>query len=311
MEEHLDRIGGRKYRLLLCLDCAVVSSEPRDPVGADWYARLAPARLETARDPLHGPAPERDWRFKQFFSDRLPPGKLLDIGCGGGSFMALAARRGFQPVGFDYDDRVIQQARSSGLDVHCADLEYFVEGRQPGEFDVITLFDVLEHTPEPAWFLEKIKRILKPGGHIALTMPNSQRPIPFQREEHDYPPHHFTRWSPPAMKAFLERNGFEIVRQDATTLHLRYLTDHIFFYRIMPGLLGPARRLFAKDAAGGRKPGPEAGPLSDKVRRQRLVDLARFTFQVLASPLAALWRLRWRARRSECGDCLYTLARLR
>lgn len=311
MEEHLDRIGGKKYRLLLCLDCGVVSSEPRDPVGADWYARLAPARVETSRSTLHGPAPERDWRFRQFFSDRLPPGRLLDVGCGGGGFMALAAGRGFQPVGFDYDDRVVAEARKKGLDVHCADFEYFMAGRQAGEFDVITLFDVLEHTPEPAWFLGKLKRLLKAGGHVALTMPNSQRPIPFEREEHDYPPHHFTRWSPAAMRAFLERNGFEVLRQDAATLQLRYLTDHVFFYRVVPGLLGPARRLLAKDAAPGGGPGPGADPLLEKARRQRLVDLARFSFQILAAPLAALWRLAWRSRQAECGDCLYTLARLR
>ncbi|MBI5241475.1 MAG: class I SAM-dependent methyltransferase [Elusimicrobia bacterium] len=318
VEEHRDRIGGREYRLLLCPDCQVVSSEPRDPVGADWYAKLAPARVETARDPLHGPAPEDDWRFSQFFSDRLPGGRLLDVGCGGGDFMALAARKGYQPVGFDYDGRVVQEARRKGLDAYCTDFEAFVVGRQEGEFDILTLFDVLEHTPEPAWFLQQLKRLLRPGGHIALTMPNSQRPIPFEREEHDYPPHHFTRWSPSAMKAFLERQGFEVVRQDASTLHLRYLTDHLFFYRIMPGLLSLARRLLLKDAGGSGRTFSEAlsatpqgkdGWLSDQARRQRLVDLARFSFQVLAAPLAALQRARHRSRQPDCGDCLYTLAR--
>ena len=315
VEEHLDRIGGEKYRILSCPDCGVVSSEPRLPVGSEWYVKLSPARVETARDPRHGSSPEADWRFREFFSDRLPPGRLLDVGCGGGSFLALAARRGFRPTGFDYDRRMVEEARARGLDAHCAEFEEFLASRQEGEFDVLTLFDVLEHTPEPAWFLRQLKRLLKPGGHLAVTLPNAQRPLPFGREEHDYPPHHFTRWTPAALRSFLEREGFAVVRQNARALHLRYLSDHLFFYRFMPLALALARRILLKGSGDGRTiseayaaVGPGHGLLADKARRQRIVDAARFCFQVLASPATLIQRARYLRRQPESGDCLYTLA---
>lgn len=319
VEDHRDRVGGETYRILSCPDCGVVSSEPRAAVSAEWYAKQAPARVETARDPRHGPAPEADWRFREFFSDRLPPGRLLDVGCGTGGFMELAAGRGFRPTGFDYDRRVVDEAKARSLDAHCADFDEFVAGRQEREFDLLTLFDVLEHTPEPAWFLRRLKPLIKPGGHLAVTLPNAQRPLPFGREEHDYPPHHFTRWTPVALRQFLEREGFAVVRQNARALHLRYLSDHLFFYRFMPGALALARRLLLKGAADGRTiseayaagAASGGGLLADQAGRQRIVDAARFCFQVLAAPATAVQRAWYLRRQPESGDCLYTLARAR
>ena len=322
VEEHFDRIGEQNYRILSCPACDVVSSEPRLLVDAGWYVRQSPLREKTSQDPLHRPEPASDWRFQEFFSDRVPPGRLLDVGCGDGGFMEFAASRGFRTTGFDYDQRMVLQARTRGLDAHCAEFEDFVAGRQEGEFDALTLFDVLEHTPEPAWFLRQLKRLLKPGGHLAVTMPNAQRPIPFEREEHDYPPHHFTRWTPGALARFLEREGFSVQRQNAAVLHLRYLSDHIFFYRLMPGALAVARRLLLRNAGArqGRSisealaadpQGTSGGWLADKARRQRIVDAARFSFQLLAAPLTMVQRAHYRRREPDCGDCLYTLARAR
>ena len=251
IEEHFDRIGGKKYRLLSCTECGVVSSEPREAVGADWYEKAAPIRGKEAHA-----APEHDWRFRQFLTERFPPGagRLLDVGCGDGGFLELAARAGFHPTGFDYDERVVSKAKAKGLDAQATEFEAFCASRKVGEFDYATLFDVLEHTPEPAWFFGEVKRLLKPGGHAALTMPNARRPLPWGREEHDYPPHHFTRWSPESMRGFLERQGFEVLRQEAGTLKLRYLSDHFFFYRVMPGVLRIARGLiFGKKAEASGK----------------------------------------------------------
>lgn len=316
VEEHFDRIGSKAYRLLLCPDCGVVFSEPRQAVGAGWYAACAPLRGRERRQ-----APESDWRFRQFFRDQPPPGRLLDVGCGDGGFLTLAARRGFAVTGFDYDERVAAQARAKGLpDVHAMEFSDFIAGRRPAEFDAATLFDVLEHAPEPAWFLDRVKSLLKPGAYLAVTVPNALRPLPWGREEHDYPPHHFTRWTQRALRGFLERRGFEVVRQEAGILKLSYLSDHFFFYRVMPGLIALAKRvlfggaakegatlseLYDRDAQGS------SGGLGDKMTRQRLVNAARLAFLVLFSPAALLMKGYYRLSRPRCGDHLYALARLR
>ena len=317
VETHFDKIGAETYTLSRCGGCGVVSSEPRRAVGADWYVKASPIRDLERRSP-----PDNDWRFRQFFSDGLPAGRLLDVGCGDGGFLSLARRKGFEAVGFDYDERVVAQARARGLDdVHAMEFSKFCAGRKPGEFDVATMFDVLEHTPEPAWFFGEVKRLLKPGGCVAITLPNALRPIPWGREEHDFPPHHYTRWTPDAMRGFLESQGFDIVRQDAGVLKTRYLADHFFFYRVMPPLLKAVKRIVFRRGGGAdgaplselyaKTGGEKAGALGDKVRRQRLVNAARAAFWIFSAPVWLALRAYYAAREPRSGDCLYTLARRR
>lgn len=305
-----DPVAGGRYALWSCAPCGVVFSEPREPVGADWYEKAAPLRAKE-----HKPAPGSDWRFQRFLKEGLPPGKILDVGCGDGGFLELAQSGGWKGVGFDYETRMIELAKARGVEAHACDFAAFCASRGSGEFDAITLFDVLEHTPEPRELLGRLIPLLKKGGYVALTLPNARRPIPFIREEHDYPPHHFTRWSPEAMRGFLERNGFAVVHQDAGSLKLAYLSDHIYFYVLMPFMLSFAKRvLFGEDdegktvtelyaASGG------TGALADKSLRQSLVDVVKFILRLITIPIAALMWLWYRATSLFPGDCLYTLAR--
>jgi len=312
VESHHDRVGGRDYVLYLCKSCGVTFSEPREAVGPEWYEKAAPLRGKEARG-----LPAGDWRFRQFFADRVPPGRLLDVGCGDGGFLALAKDRGFRVSGFDYDERVAARARARGLeDVRAEELSRFLASRRPGEFDVITLFDALEHVPEPGRLVDDLLRLLVPGGRIAITLPNALRPLLLGREEHDYPPHHFTRWTPRAMRRFLEGKGFVIERQSADHLRLEFLSDHVFFYSLMPRALAAAKKILFRGAAREGASvtqlyaeGRGEGRLADPARRQALVDATRDVFRVLFLPAAWLWRARIRARQPDCGDCLYTLAR--
>lgn len=309
VERHHDKIGGVEYRVLACASCGVVFSEPREAVGPDWYEADKPIRGHEFKSD-----PAADWRFNQFLSEDLAPGRLLDLGCGDGAFLGLAKARGWAVAGFDYDARMIEAAKAAGIADATADtFDHFFAARGAAEFDAITLFDVLEHVPEPGAFLDKVAGLLKPGGHLAVTLPNAKRPLWFTREEHDYPPHHFTRWTPEALRGFLERRGFEVVRQDASALRLSYVADHIFFYGMMRPLLGPLKRLLFGVAAAGKtvsevaKDG-RAGALADPVRRHRLVAAFRALMKLPILPLALLIKLRY-ALRTDAGNDLYTLAR--
>ncbi|MDX6768227.1 MAG: class I SAM-dependent methyltransferase [Elusimicrobiota bacterium] len=315
VEDWRDPVAGGAYSLHECPSCGVVFSEPRVAVGAQWYEKAAPLRAREAKA-----EPAKDWRFVTFLAEPLAPGRLLDVGCGDGAFLALAQTKGWKGLGFDYETRMIERGRGHGVEIVSADFETFCKGRAPGEFDAATLFDVLEHTPEPARLLALLRPLLKEGGRLAITLPNARRPIPFRREQHDYPPHHFTRWSPEAMRAFLEKNGFVVERQDAGHLRVDYLSDHLFFFGLMPFALGAAKAaLFGRRkegtvselyaAAGGAAAAPEPGSLADPALRARLVDWLKLLAKPLTWPAAFVMTAYYRATRELSGDCLYTLAR--
>lgn len=178
-ETHYDRHANTLYRLYCCSNCGVVFSEPRQAVSADWYQQAIP--LETP------PAPDQDARFRLFFQQSLQAGTLLDVGCGEGGFLELARSRGWKAVGFDYDERKVEEVRRRGIEAHASDWLSFCRSRTEGEFDAVTLFDVLEHVPEPRELARESRRLLKAGGHLVITLPNARRPIPFGREEFDFP----------------------------------------------------------------------------------------------------------------------------
>lgn len=103
---------------------------------------------------------------------RLPAGggTLLDVGCGDGSFLALARTCGWDVVGLDPDTAAVANAASQGLTVHEGGIEYFAG--QSNLFDVITLNHVIEHVYEPVKVLEACHALLKPGGQLWLETPN-------------------------------------------------------------------------------------------------------------------------------------------
>jgi 2-polyprenyl-3-methyl-5-hydroxy-6-metoxy-1,4-benzoquinol methylase len=301
VERHRDGATGTQYEMRRCSACGLTFARPRLSVGADWYAAMIPDE-----EPL---PPDRDWRFLEFLRDAPPRARVLDVGCGEGQFLRLARERGLSGVGFDWDERRAARARAAGLETATEDWERFLAARPDAEFDAAVLFDVLEHAPEPSVLVRGLRRLLKPGGLLAITVPNESRPLPFGRENYDYPPHHFTRWTRTAMKAFLEREGFEIVRQDASMRASFYFRDVV----ASKLAIEPAARLLRRlrGAAGppaGAAPGPTAHPARSGARTA-LFALFSGTVKTALWPAAAL-AVRWYgASRPDPGHCLYTLAR--
>ena len=99
-------------------------------------------------------------------------GRILDVGCASGIFLQHAANAGWQITGLEPSTELYLQARerlAGRGDVHACILEH--ARLEPG-FDAITLWDVLEHVPDPLGFLTTCRRLLKPGGHLFLNVPD-------------------------------------------------------------------------------------------------------------------------------------------
>ncbi|HEV2489377.1 MAG TPA: class I SAM-dependent methyltransferase [Candidatus Acidoferrales bacterium] len=202
--------------LFRCAACDLSFWHPARMPDASWYERAYQGRDETEM-PL-----EPGHRF--FLSDPRAPrtGRLLDIGCGVGNFLAAAHRRGFDVTGIEFNRNAVEFARRHyGLQrIYAARPEEYQQ-EHPGEtFDVVTFFEVLEHQENPRSFLELAKSFVSDSGFIALSVPNRER---WQKgiEALDYPPNHLTRWSADASRNFLESNGFHILTMHQEPLSVR------------------------------------------------------------------------------------------
>jgi SAM-dependent methyltransferase len=102
---------------------------------------------------------------------RRPPGRLLDVGCGAGDFLALARQIGWDVIGVEPSVQACSAARKlHGLEVlNCP----FERADLPGDaFDVVTLLNVIDQAPEPIHLLESARRVLRPGGLLVLRILN-------------------------------------------------------------------------------------------------------------------------------------------
>ena len=96
--------------------------------------------------------------------------RILDIGCSSGYFLSIAIENGMEAYGVEPNKLEVEYARQNGAVVLASD----VSDLDPGEsFDVITLWDVLEHIREPVGYIESLLSIVKPGGCIFVQVPSS------------------------------------------------------------------------------------------------------------------------------------------
>lgn len=103
----------------------------------------------------------------------LPGGRrCLDVGCGAGGLAPLLAGKFTFVAGIDLSLALARAAADRGMRASCADLD---EGDLPfaaGSFDAAVCFDVLEHVFDPVLFVRRIVRVLEPGGHFVVSVPN-------------------------------------------------------------------------------------------------------------------------------------------
>lgn len=100
-----------------------------------------------------------------------PPGRLLDVGTAGGSFLFAARRQGWTVAGCEPSRWLCNWAREHyGIDVAPGTL--FEQRYAEASFDAVTLWDVLEHTPDPAAVVRECRRVLKPSGVLVVNYPD-------------------------------------------------------------------------------------------------------------------------------------------
>jgi SAM-dependent methyltransferase len=154
-----------------------------------------------------------DWRLRLFRRIK-PPGKVLDVGCGYGYFLAACREKGYQVHGIDCSGFAVRHAvEELGLTVTIGSLD---EISMPAEgFDVITFWHCLEHTQDPREAVAKARTWLKPDGLLVIEVPNHEG-TDARRIGADWVgwslPYHLFHFTPQSLNLLLMLHGFRVIK---------------------------------------------------------------------------------------------------
>lgn len=149
-----------------------------NPAELDKFSALASGWWDPQGDlkSLHDINPLRlDWIRSQ--AGPLGGQRVLDVGCGGGLLSEAMASEGAQVTGIDLAGDSLQIARlhghESGVQVHyeCISAEDFA-AQNPGQFDLVTCMELLEHVPDPASVVRACGQLVRPGGLVCFSTLN-------------------------------------------------------------------------------------------------------------------------------------------
>lgn len=185
-------------------------------------------------------------------------GRLLDVGCSTGLFLDLAGKAGFSVKGVEFSpDSAAFARRQFGLTVDQGSIHDCTD--PDGTYDILTMFDVIEHVPDPLSDMAAALRLLRPGGWFVLSTPNIDGLFPRMSYRfakalnywpHPEPPYHLYQFSVKTLSAMLGKAGFTPGQVRHHAIALDYTFGKWSTLRRMPKRLAYAA-LFAPVAVLG------------------------------------------------------------
>lgn len=157
--------------------------------------------------------------------DRFEPyrknNRLIDVGCGIGYFLEEAKKRGWEVYGTEYTDKAIAICQYKGINMSKGALD--PKNYEPGFFDVVTSFEVMEHINNPREEVKCFNEILRSGGALYITTPNYNSLSRLQLGG-DWTvilyPEHLSYYTPSTLTYLLAGAGFSPVRVETTGISI-------------------------------------------------------------------------------------------
>jgi len=222
----VDGVAGRA--VVDCAACGFAHLDPlptaddlRETYRRHYYESVKPDYLAKEASEQAWWRLEHDDKLAALAALGVPAGRLLDVGCSGGFFLAHAARRGWTVLGIEPSAQAAAWARGLGVEV----VEAFVDALDwtaLGTFDAVHLKLVLEHLPDPAAVLAQAVARLRPGGVLCVQVPNDfnrlqaavRATVPGTPPWWVAPPYHVNYFDFASLERLCARAGAVPVRRD-------------------------------------------------------------------------------------------------
>ncbi len=206
-----------QFSVVCCNACGLVRMDPQPPAGE--LHRFYPKQYWFQPKPSLAGHLEEIYRKLMIrdhvaFARACQPARVLDVGCGGGLFLRELRTPGMKVYGLDVSVEAASVAlRQNNVPVAIGDLR--AAPYPQGSMDLITMYHVLEHVPDPASFLRAARGLLRPGGSLIAQVPNidclQYEWLGAKWSGLDIP-RHLHCFKTFDMKRMLESSGYEIVR---------------------------------------------------------------------------------------------------
>jgi len=218
-----------KYRHLTCTVCGherflrqeeTISAKLYED-DADYNADLAIAKSH--KDMLQWNHIQAIPQIEAIAKIKAP--RVLDIGCFNGFFVKELRDRGFDASGIDFNRKALAFGQTIyQLEGHIT-ARTLADLNQHGErFDVITMFEVVEHLEDFASVIGQALSLLRPDGVMIMSTPNSRMSW---RPELDTPPHHLSRFTPTSMRRLMETHGLKVLFQAEQTSSFDLIRNYL------------------------------------------------------------------------------------
>jgi len=228
-------ISVNNYQYHSCNDCRAVFLEfidPEEQIKRHSGAKYKKSRIEV--ESHHGD--HNRWLAEYIFRIKSG-GRSLDVGSGSGHFVKAMHDKGFNASGVDLGVENKNFARDN-LGVTVLNKNFL---NMTGEYDVITLHQLIEHVPNPSEFIARARSMLAHDGILVISTPNlafarklAKLPRPILGDALGHPPNHCILFEPNTIRRIIESNGFKVmtIRNNPTGFQtksrIRHFADLVF-----------------------------------------------------------------------------------